>query len=164
MRVLRSQMDVKTTEEMFEVLNENDYKIAQSLDQFGRSLSCDVENRKSARYYRVLYVTKNPKRSLFAIECNEKKFRIKANLYHLYYYRDIIEKCSDTIKNCVKKTRFCRNCNPRCIGGASFDLDGESRYSCINNGHYFYNLGDEDWEDLKNLLLHENKIILGIKN
>lgn len=155
----KSLLTAETTEEMLKVLSGKDYSIAYDFHKLGQSLGCKIEPRTGARSYRILYSTKKPKRSLFTIECNEKKWRVKANLYNLNTYRDTVEECSKTIKDSITKTRTCKKCNPKCIGGSSFELDGKSYITCVGSGHYFANMEEIDWKNLKKLISKENDIM-----
>ncbi|EKO1912030.1 hypothetical protein PZQ55_001062 [Clostridium botulinum] len=153
--------DLKTAEEMLTVLSGDDYNNAYGFHQFGQSFRCVIEPKIGACYYSVKYGVKKPKRALFTMEFTEDKFRVKANLYHFDMYRDIGKQCSDKIKESIKSTRNCTRCNPRCIQGSSFQLDGENYFTCIGSGHFFKNMAEKDWNVLKELLKQENAIISG---
>ncbi|MDS6407625.1 hypothetical protein REL06_016055 [Clostridioides difficile] len=155
----KSELTAETTEEMLEVLSGKDYDIACHLHELGKSLDCKIESKTGARSYKIVYSTKKPKRSLFTIECNEKKWRVKANLFHLNTYKDAVEECSKTIKDSITKTRTCKKCNSKCIGGSSFELDGKSYLTCIGSGHYFANMEEMDWKNLEKLITKENNIM-----
>ncbi|HHN8471289.1 hypothetical protein ACWJU0_12845 [Clostridioides difficile] len=70
-----------------------------------------------------------------------------------------MEECSKTIKNSITKTRTCKKCNSKCIGGSSFELDGKSYLTCIGSGHYFANMEETDWKNLEKLITKENNIM-----
>ncbi len=68
-----------------------------------------------------------------------------------------MEECSKTIKDSITKTRTCKKCNSKCIGGSSFELDGKSYLTCIGSGHYFANM--EEMEKPRKLITKENNIM-----
>lgn len=146
-------------EEMLQILSGGDYEKAMFLHEFGRNIGCKIEPRTGARYYRIQYSTPKPKRSLFTIECNESRWRVKANLYHISQYIELAASSSDAIKSAVKATRACTKCNSRCIGGSHFTLDGRDYITCIGSGHYFEDMDKADWERLAALLSKENDAI-----
>lgn len=75
-----------TAENMLKILNGEDYENALNLHKWAENSKCKIMPRTGAHYYRIQYNTSKPKRSLFTIECNDKRWRVKANLYHLNQY------------------------------------------------------------------------------
>lgn len=151
-----------TADEMLKILNDADYEQAYKLHKLAQEIGCKIEPRTGAHYYRIQYSTPKPKRSLFTIECNEKRWRVKANLYHLSSYQKVAENSSEKLKNSIKATRTCTGCNSRCIKGSKFKLDEKSYFTCIGSGHFFEDLDENAWNELKDLLKYENDIIIGV--
>lgn len=153
-----------TADKMLEILKGTDFEQANKLHKLGKEINCKVEPRTGAHYYRIQYSTPKPKRSLFTIECNEKRWRVKANLYNISQYMELTAECSDTVKNAIKSTRTCTRCNSRCIGGSHFEMDGKAYFTCIGSGHFFENMNSKDWDSLAVLLKRENEIMLNMEN
>lgn len=151
-----------TADSMLKILKQSDYECALNLHNWAKNSGCKIASRTGAHYYRIQYNTTKPKRSLFTIECNEKRWRIKANLYHLSQYNVQAERVSSNIKTFIKETRTCTGCNSRCIGGSHFELDGKSYFTCIGSGHFFESMSKAEWKELKGLLQLEQEIIIGI--
>lgn len=147
-----------TAENMIKILTGSDYEQARKLHEWAEQSGLKIEPRTGAKYYRIQYSTPKPKRSLFTIECNEKSWRVKANLYHLSRYSEV-EPLSDSLKKAVTATRECTGCNSRCIKGSRFDLDSKKYFACIGSGHFFEDMDKPDWELLVRLLGREKEEI-----
>lgn len=152
-------LTASTTEEMLKILQQDHYTQAQALHQLGQSLDCKIAPRTGAHCYRIQYSLKKPGRTLFTLECNEKKWRVKANLYHISQYMDTAEGCSPSVKAHIIRTRTCTRCNPKCIGGSAFQMDKQGYFTCIGSGHYFENLTASQWEELIALLQREHQYL-----
>lgn len=147
-----------TPEDMLKILNGNAYGTALSLHELGKSLGCKIEAKTGAQSYKIVYsVTAPKKRTLFTIECNAKKWRVKANLFRIAVYQDIVQESSDTIRSSIKATRACVQCNPSCKGRSFYVIDGETMLPCFGGGHYFKGLNAGDWNRLKELIIEESK-------
>jgi len=147
-----------TAENMLKILTGKDYEQAVKLHDWAEKEGLKIEPRTGALSYKIQYSTTKPKRSLFTIECNEKRWKVKANLYHFSQYSET-ESISDAVKQAITSTRTCTGCNSRCIKGSRFHLDGKEYFTCIGSGHYFEGMGNPDWELLAQLLDHEKNII-----
>ncbi len=147
-----------TADEMLKILDSENYEQAKLLHIWAESAGLKIEPRTGAHYYRIQYSTRKPKRSLFTIECNEKRWRVKSSLYNLAQYSDK-EFISEPIKHSITATRTCTGCNERCIKGSRFTLGGENYFTCIGSGHFFENLNEQDWSLYLKLLQHEKNIL-----
>lgn len=148
-----------TAENMLTIITGPEYGHACMLHSWAGQSGCKTAPRTGANYYRIQYHTAKPKRTLFTIECNEKRWRVKANLYHLDQYRTQAEQTSETIRQAITGTRACTGCNSKCIGGSRFRLNGRTYLTCIGSGHFFENMTKEEWQELRNLLAAELEII-----
>jgi hypothetical protein len=154
------EKDTLSAEEILSLLTGEDHAYAYLFHKLGESLGCVIESKEGTARTVIRYSVKKPKIALFTTEIKKGKIRIKANLFNLNQYKELAEKCSDTLKNCIKSTRTCERCNPRCKQGSSFTLDGKEYLTCIGSGHFFGNMEEKDWNDLKELIVAENKVIL----
>ena len=144
---------IETPEEIFEILKGEDYENALTLHKIGEKLSCKIEAKTGAASYKVVYSMLKPKkRALFTIECNEKKWQVKANLFRIANYELAVATSPDKIKQSIKDTRTCTLCNPGCKGRASYMIDGESLLPCYGSGHYFKELSKDEWQRLGQLI------------
>ena len=146
-----------TPEEMLRVLKDSDYDTAIALHVLGQSLGCKIEPKTGAKSYKVMYwVLKPKKRALFTIECSEKKWRVKANLFRIAAYQDNAQQAPEAVKAAIKKTRPCVLCNPGCAWHPAYELDGERYLPCYGAGHYFSKLSKDDWVALMGLIALES--------
>ena len=147
-----------TPEDMLKALHDSDYETALSLHELGKSLSCKIEAKTGAQSYKIVYSISAPKkRALFTIECNAKKWRVKANLFRISAYQDMVQSSSNQIRKSIKATRACVQCNPGCKGRSSYIIDGETLLPCYGGGHYFKRLDAGDWDRLKELISLESR-------
>lgn len=146
-----------TPEEMLKILQGDDYEAALSLYELGKALGCIIEAKTGAQSYKIVCSLTAPrKRALFTIECNAKKWRVKANLFRIDAYQDMVQGSSDSIRNSIKATRACVMCNPGCKGRSSYVIDGETLLPCYGGGHYFKGLSASDWDRLGELIALES--------
>lgn len=155
----KSELIVEIIEEMLEVLSGKDYDIVCYLYEFGKLLDCKIELKIGVCFYKIVYLIKKLKCSLFIIECNEKKWRVKVNFFYLNIYKDVVEECFKIIKDSIIKICICKKCNLKCIGGFLFELDGKFYLICIGSGYYFVNMEEMDWKNLEKLIIKENNIM-----
>jgi len=129
-----------------------DQDIARQLHSMGERLDCKIEVRAGLRDYRIVYNTRKPKRSLYTIEVNKERWRVKANLFHMDPYRATAEACSNTIRDAIKATPQCKLCNTKCGTRQPYTLDGQQYMPCSGAGNYFSNLSTADWQDIIQLI------------
>ncbi len=145
-------------EDMLKVLRGEDYETACSLHELGKSLGCKIAAKAGAQSYKIAYSVAEPKkRALFTIECNPKKWRVKANLFRITQYQAQVQGSPARIKDGIKATRACVQCNPGCNGRSSYQIDGETFLPCYGGGHYFKDLSAEEWQTLEELIALESR-------
>ena len=144
-------------EEMIQILKDRDFKLASDFIQIGSILGCIPAIRYATAHktWKCVYSKQKPKRVLYTIECNESRWSIKANLFHIDQYRKDVESCSDNIKRTIESAYNCKMCSSHCKGGTVFTLDGEQYKKCIGCCFYFKNLHDEDWYSVQTLIQKE---------
>lgn len=141
-----------TADNMLKILKTDDYECAILLHEWAKKMGCKITPGTGAQYYRIQYNTVKTKRNLFTIECNEKRWRIKANLYHLNQYSKSVGQISEKVKESLITTRNCSKCNSRCIGGAYFILNEKTYFTCIGSYHLFEDMSKTEWIQVKELL------------
>ena len=119
--------------------------------------------KMTAKYYSFSFFLQNSPRALFKMDLNDKDLRIKAQLFFIEGHNDDLEKLSDNLKNMIKNTPDCTRCSMQCKQGVRFMLDGESRFTCINEGHYFKDMTFKECEELISLLQSEYRFIQQMK-
>lgn len=157
----RKNLTATTVLEMLQTLPKEEYEKAYSLHLLAQELGLQAKPRTGAQYYRIAYNTKKPTRTVFTIECNDVKWRVKASLQSLEDYRELAQECDSKLKEQITQTRTCTECNPtRCKMGTRFHLDNKEYYTCIGSGHFFKDLTVSQWGQFKNLIREEVNYIL----
>lgn len=154
--------------EAIQFLPQEEQKVAYELHELSKTLNLKIGMRrnlqKAGRGYCIEYSTKKPNRMLFIMKTGEKyktndiDFRIKANLFHIDFYREAVEESPSKIKESIKSTGECGKCNPVCYSVKSqYTLDGVFYDPCYIKGHHFENLNSVEWKKLKHLIIEEYK-------
>lgn len=100
----------------------------------GKGCKCDIKSQKSG--YVVSYVLNSSKRTLASFI--PRKTGIKLRIYpeHIQEYQNFLDTLPENLKKEIKKTSVCKrlinpdDCNPKCIMGYTFMLDGEQYQKC----------------------------------
>jgi len=165
---------IKATEDLIrealEFLPPEEQVAANSLHKFALSLGLKIEMRKNlqkaGRGYYLEYSTKKPKRKLFYIHTHEQYktgeiiFKVKANLFNIDNYAEIVEKSPLAIKEFIKGTGNCLKCRTSCYAiDLKYTIDGTIYDPCYGQGHYFQNLDSSEWERLKEIIANEYNVI-----
>lgn len=149
----------------FHVLPEVEYKTAMMLYQTGKLLGCKIVFKTRAlknqpKGYRVTFNKMKNNKALFWMEMSGNSLLVKANLLHIDEYTEKISSCSDRIKKQITDTKECENCHPHCGSlHLSHHIDNVKYTPCYFKGHYFSQMGEEDWNLLKELIVLENTTV-----
>jgi len=164
----------ETIREAMEFLSPDEKATANDLHEFATSLGLKIDMRKNlqkaGRGYYIEYSTKKPKRKLFYIHTHEQyktgeiTFKVKANLFSIDEYREVVEKSPLPIKESIKSTYHCTQCKSgNCIGAnMKYTIDGVEYDPCYGCGHYFTALDSSEWELLKGLISNEYNVITAV--
>ena len=144
---------------MIKILPDNEYSKALKFINLGIELNCKANTRyaHANKYWRCSFSRKKPSRVLFTVECTEKWWRIKACLWSIDAYSDILSSCSDKIKNDIINAYNCKSCNNHCKGGAGFVFEDKKYQKCVGCCFYFSELSDKDWNSLALLIAKEHE-------
>lgn len=155
-------------EEALQTLTGDNQNIARDFHDLAQDLNLKISMRrnlqKAGKGYYLEYSARKPARRLFyqfihvKYKTMEQTFRVKANLFHIGNYRDLVESCPVTIKNMITSTGACVKCNDACtFNKLAYTIDGVMYDPCYGQGHYFENLAYDDWVLLKTLIFTEYK-------
>ena len=147
----------RTPHEMIEILPDEKYNEALLFVNLGIQLNCKAQTRyaHSNQYWRCVFSRKKPSRVLFTIECTEEWWRVKACLWNMDKYRDLLNACSDRIKHDILSAYDCKSCNSHCKGGAGFSFEGKQYQKCVGCCFYFAELCKDDLDSLLKLITQE---------
>lgn len=94
----------------------------------------DIKLQKSG--YVVSYVLNSSKRTLATFVSRKTGMKLRIYPEHIGEYQDFLDTLPEKAKKEVKKASVCKrlihpdDCNPKCIMGYTFVLDGEQHQKC----------------------------------
>jgi len=148
----------KTPSEMIAILPEKQREQAQVFVTLAERLQCKTSVRyaKAHKTWKCLVTRKKPQRVLYTIECTEEHWHIKACLWNIDTYREVLDRCSEDIKTIIRSGYDCKQCNMHCSGGAAFTFEGIAYRKCVGNCFYFSNISESDWAQVLLLIEEEH--------
>lgn len=103
------------------------------------------------------YIATKPKRVLYILRITGQRFSIRAKLFHIAEYSDVLENCTEHCKaSLLSASKDCENHGGGCAGPISFTIDGKS-YSKCRHFFLFAGITSEDVEGIRRLLQNEAK-------
>lgn len=96
--------------------------------------NCDIKLQKSG--YIVSYVLNSGKRTLATFISRKTGMKLRIYPEHLLEYQSFLDKLPEKVKKEIKKASVCKrlvnpdDCNPKCVKGYTFALDGEQYQKC----------------------------------
>ena len=100
----------------------------------GNGCKCDIKSQKSG--YVVSYVLNDSKRTLATFVSRKTGMKLRIYPEHLQEYQHFLDTLPEKFKKEIKKASVCKrlvnpdDCNPKCIMGYTFVLDGEQYQKC----------------------------------
>ncbi len=95
---------------------------------------CDVKQQKSG--YAVSYVLNSRKRTLAAFISRKTGMKLRIYPEHIQKYQSFLDTLPEMAKKEIRKASVCKrlinpdDCNPKCVMGYTFALDGEPYQKC----------------------------------
>lgn len=95
---------------------------------------CDIKQQKSG--YLVSYVRNSSKRTLATFVSRKTGMKLRIYPEHIQEYQGFLDTLPEKIRKEIKKASVCKrlinpdDCNPKCIMGYTFVLDGEQYQKC----------------------------------
>lgn len=102
------------------------------LEQQG--LKCEIKSAKSG--YVVLYVLSDTKRTLATFVSRKTGMKLRIYPEHIREYEEFLNQLPEKMKKEIKKASVCKrlinpdDCNPKCVMGYTFDMEGEEYKKC----------------------------------
>ncbi len=96
--------------------------------------NCDIKLQKSG--YIVSYVLNSGKRTLATFISRKTGMKLRIYPEHLLEYQSFLDTLPEKVKKEIKKVSVCKrlvnpdDCNPKCVKGYTFVLDGEQYQKC----------------------------------
>lgn len=98
-----------------------------------KGCKCDIKTSKSG--YVVSYILSG-KRSVASFIFRKKGMKLRIYPEHIRKYQDFLNTLPENMKKEIKKASVCKrlinpnDCNPKCIMGYTFEMDGEQYRKC----------------------------------
>lgn len=116
-----------------------DEKFRSFVDQINAYLTengcrCDIKSQKSG--YVVSYLLNSSKRTLATFISRKTGMKLRIYPEHIGEYEDFLDILPEKVKKEIKKASVCKrlinpdDCNPKCVMGYTFSLDGERYQKC----------------------------------
>lgn len=105
----------------------NDYLMEQGC-------SCEIKTAKSG--YVVSYTLGKTKRTLATFVSRKTGMKLRIYPEHIHEYQNFLNGLPEKMKKDIKKASVCKrlvnpdDCNPRCVMGYTFEMDGEQYQKC----------------------------------
>lgn len=128
-------------------MNEKFNKFMETVDEHLRSFvnqineyltrngcKCDIKLQKSG--YVVSYVLNGGKRTLATFVSRKTGMKLRIYPEHIGEYESFLDTLPEKVKKEIKKASVCKrlinsdDCNPKCVMGYTFSLDGERYQKC----------------------------------
>ena len=150
----------KTPLEMIGILPPDEFALAKIFVELGEKLNCKNKVRFAPGHktWKCVFSRTRPSRVLFTIECTETSWQIKACLWNIDAYHDILSNCGVHIKDIITNDYDCKWCNSHCKGGAGFSFESKQYQKCVGLVFIFANLCKNDWTDLALLIASEYEV------
>lgn len=119
-----------------ETVDENFRDFVKQIDKYltENDCTCDIKLQKSG--YVVSYVLNGSKKTLATFVSRKSGMKLRIYPEHLYKYQSFLDTLPEKVKKEIKKASACKrlinpnDCNPKCVMGYTFTLDGESYQKC----------------------------------
>ncbi len=101
------------------------------------------------------YVAAKPKRTLYILRVTGPRFSVRAKLFHIAQYADVLEGCTEHCKaSLLAVSKDCGSHGGGCAGPVSFVISGTAYSKCR---HYilFEDIAPQDVEGIRRLLQKE---------
>ena len=100
----------------------------------GNGCKCDIKTQKSG--YVVSYVLNSGKRTLATFVSRKTGMKLRIYPEHIQEYQGFPDTLPEKVKKEIRKASVCKrlinpdDCNPKCVMGYTFALDGEQYQKC----------------------------------
>ena len=119
-----------------ETVNERFRSFVSQIDEYLTENGCkrDIKLQKSG--YVVSYVLSSSKRTLATFVSRKTGMKLRIYPEHIQEYQSFLDTLPEKVKKEIKKAFACKrllnpdDCNPKCITGYTFTLDGEWYQKC----------------------------------
>ncbi len=99
-----------------------------------KGCKCDIKTAKSG--YVVSYALSSGKRTLAVFVSRKTGMKLRIYAEHINTYQRFLDTLPEKMKKEIKKASVCKrlinpdDCNPKCVMGYTFEMDGEQYQKC----------------------------------
>lgn len=119
-----------------ETVNERFRSFVNQINEYltANGCKCDIKLQKSG--YAVSFILNGSKRTLATFISRKTGMKLRIYPEHIREYQNFLDTLPDKAKNEIKKASVCKrlinpdDCNPKCVMGYTFSLDGEQYQKC----------------------------------
>ncbi len=119
-----------------ETVDERFSSFVSQIDAYltGNGCKCDIKSAKSG--YVVSYVSNGSKRTLAAFVSRKTGMKLRIYPEHIQAYQSFLDTLPEKVKKEIRKASACKRlidpdaCNPKCVMGYTFAMDGEQYQKC----------------------------------
>lgn len=96
--------------------------------------TCEIKSAKSG--YTVSYILSGKKRTLATFVSRKTGMKLRIYPEHIREYQGFLDTLPEKMKKEIKKASVCKrlinpeDCNPKCVMGYTFEMDGEQYQKC----------------------------------
>ena len=134
------------------------------INDFLESKGCNCNIKPAKTGYLVSYMFKDTKRTLASFVSRKSGMKLRIYPEHVKTYQDYLNTLPEKMKQGIRKASVCKrllnpdDCNPKCIMGYTFAMDGENYVKCRYMA-FMPSLSEENNPYIKRFLEKELSVI-----
>lgn len=142
-------MDSIQLENFLDVINEVEIPLALIINDLFISNGCIRNIKESASGFTVSYISGKTKKTLANFVCRKTGLKIRITPQKPFECEDLLNDIPENMKRDMIKGNNCKRlvgenvCNPRCLMGYTFNLDGETYNKCRSMA-FMFSVTDEN--------------------
>lgn len=130
-------------EDFLNILNAPEIPLATTINDLYINGGCKRDIKQSASGYTVSYISGTTKKTLANFICRKTGLKIRITPQKPFDCTALLNNLPENMKNDMVRGNTCKRlmgenvCNPRCLMGYDFTLDGETYYKCRSMAFMF---------------------------
>lgn len=122
--------------EFIETIEEPNKGFAQEVDQYLLGHNCQREAKTTKSGFAVSYIRKETKKRLATFVCRKTGVKLKVYPQNVNEYERFLDTLPAKMKKDIEKASICKrlinpeDCNPKCVKGYDFLMDGQQYQKC----------------------------------
>lgn len=139
-----------TFEDLLNILSATEVPLATTINDLYISVGCKRDIKESASGFTVSYISGTTKKTLANFICRKTGLKIRITPQKPFDCADLLSDLPDNMKKDMTRGNTCKRlqgenvCNPRCLMGYAFTLDGETYHKCRSMA-FLFSVTDENF-------------------